>query len=113
MNDELMFVHQSLELELELPWLTAEHDDHKVRVSGLTNDLDPEKLKFYLSALADNVVTDIYFDETQSRAVAIFSHSLGKLLWLPALVHHIREAQRVCSSSCGDDLVNVYMSTLV
>ena len=74
---ELVFKGQSLELELDLPWLTAEHDDHKVRVSGLTNDLDPEKLKFYLSALADNVVTEIYFDQTHSRAVATFLHRVG------------------------------------
>ena len=76
----LLFKGVSLELELEVPWLTKHHDDHKVRVSGLTEELDPEKLKFYLSAISENEVSEMFFNQNQSRAVAIFKHQLGELL---------------------------------
>ena len=69
----------SLELELEVPWLTKQHDDHKVRISGLDKDLDPEKLKFYLSAISDNLVTEMFFNQNQSRAVALFRNTIGRL----------------------------------
>ena len=72
----LAFKHRNLELELELPWLTSEHDDHKVRVSGFTDELDSEKLKFYLSALSNNAVNEIYLDECRTRAIATFKNSL-------------------------------------
>ena len=78
MRKGLSFNNKNLKLELELPWLTKHHDEHKVRISGLTNEMDPEKLKFYLCALTKNVVTDVFFDETQTKAVAVFQDKIGK-----------------------------------
>jgi len=70
---------KSLEMELELPWLTDNHDDHRVRVSGFTEELDPEKLRFYLSALSNNSVRQMSFNKEQTRAIAEFKESLGEL----------------------------------
>lgn len=69
-----------LKIELESPTLQEYHNKQAVRISGLTSSLDPEKLKFYISALTDNLVTQICLDATQQRAIATFSQPLGKLL---------------------------------
>ena len=68
----------TLELELEVPWLTKQHDDGKVRISGLNEEVDPEMLKFYVSAISDNLVTELFFNQNQSRAVAIFKNPIGR-----------------------------------
>ncbi|KAF6030597.1 hypothetical protein EB796_011094 [Bugula neritina] len=70
---------KSLEIELELPWLTDQHDRHRVRVSGLTEELDPEKLRFYLSALSNNSVTQMSFNKEQTRAIAEFEETLAQV----------------------------------
>ena len=79
-TEGLKYKGTSLELELEIPWLTKQHDDHKIRISGLDKDLDPEMLKFYLSAISDNIVTDMFFNQNHSRAVVIFKNTIGRLL---------------------------------
>lgn len=79
MQRGLVFHSKELEIELELMWLTKHHDDHKVRLSGLSDEIDPEKVKFYLSALTNNVVTDLFFDQTQTKAVAVFQNSIGMI----------------------------------
>ena len=86
---ELNFKGSSLELELELPWPTDLHDDHKVRVSGLNGELDPEKLKFYLSAISDNLVTEMFFNQNQSKAVAIFKNAIGRSRVVPIFMNSI------------------------
>ena len=67
-----------LEIELESPDLLDYHDNHSVRLSGLTPDLDPEKLKFYISALSDNTVSEILFDGYRCKAVAQFANPIGE-----------------------------------
>ncbi|XP_067934852.1 protein mono-ADP-ribosyltransferase PARP14-like isoform X2 [Watersipora subatra] len=66
----------ALDLELELPWFTKQHDERKLRVSGLDSELDPETLKFYLSALTSTVVTEMFFNNSQTRAVALFKNKI-------------------------------------
>ena len=67
-----------LDIELESPELLDYHDNHSVRLSGLTPDLDPEKLKFYVSALSDNTVSEILFDGNRCKAVAQFANPIGE-----------------------------------
>ena len=67
-----------LDIELESPVLLEYHDKHSVRLSALTPDLDPEKLKFYLSALSDNTVSEISFNGVRSKAVAQFARPIGR-----------------------------------
>lgn len=76
-NHGLICSGKHLKLELDIPWLTELHDDHKLRISGLPGDIDPEKLKFYLSALSSDFVSQLFFDETQQKALAIFKNALG------------------------------------
>ena len=77
-KEGLTFENKSLELELELPELTESHDNRRVKICELTSDLDSEKLRFYLSALSDNVVAEIYFNENHTKAVATFVDPIGK-----------------------------------
>ncbi|KAF6036950.1 hypothetical protein EB796_004734 [Bugula neritina] len=58
-------------------WLNEHHDRHRVRVSGLTEELDPEKLRFYLSALSNNSVTQMSFNEDYTKAVADFHRPMS------------------------------------
>lgn len=82
-NSHPIQIHsQPIILELESPKLLDCHDSHAVRISGLADDLDPEKLKYYLSAIADSQVTQMQFDTTQTKAVATFSQQIGKECWL-------------------------------
>ena len=74
---------------MELPWLTEQHDDRKVRISGLNGELDPEKLKFYLSGISDNLVTEMFFNQNQSRAVAIFKNKIGRSRVVPIFMSSI------------------------
>ena len=76
----MTYSKKKLHLELELPWLTKHHDDRKVRVSGLSKKLDPERLKFYLAALSQNMVIDTFFNGNKTRAVAMFKEPLGMFL---------------------------------
>jgi len=69
--------NKKLDIELELPWLNEHHDRHRVRVSGLTEELDPEKLRFYLSALSNNSVTQMSFNEDYTKAVADFHRPMS------------------------------------
>lgn len=72
-----MLNNKELDIELVSPDLLEYHDTQSVRVSGLTPDLDPEKLKFYISALSDNVVTEMWFDYNRTKAVIKFSNPIG------------------------------------
>lgn len=66
-----------LDIELVSPTLLDCHDNQSVRVSEITPDLDPEKLRFYLSAVACQSVLDLQFDETRTKAVAQFKDIIG------------------------------------
>lgn len=67
-----------LQLELVSTQLLDCHHEESVRLYGITPDVHPAKLKFYLSALSDNVITQILFDaETETKAVATFSKPIG------------------------------------
>ncbi|KAF6030610.1 hypothetical protein EB796_011092 [Bugula neritina] len=71
------FRGRQLKMELVLPEFKGHHDRHRVRVSGLTEELDPEKLRFYLSALSNNSVTQMSFNKEQTRAIAEFEEPLS------------------------------------
>lgn len=75
----IFFNGSKLDIELDCHRLLDHHDNLSLHVSGLTPELDPEKLKFYLSALSDNVITDILLDDSCTKAVAKFYKPLGKL----------------------------------
>ena len=76
----LMFNKCKLNLELDLPWLTDLHDKCKVRISGINEDLEKEKLRFYLSAISKNRVTDLFYNHDQTRAIAAFRDPIGMIL---------------------------------
>lgn len=69
-----------LDIEIDLPKLNDCHDEMGVRLSGLSPDLDPEKLRLYIAALSDRTVSDLSFDRTRTRAVASFSEIIGEVL---------------------------------
>lgn len=77
-NSHPIEIHsQPIRLELESSKLLDCHDAHAVRISGLADDMDLEKLKYYLSAIAGNLVTQMQFDTAQTKAVATFAHQIG------------------------------------
>ena len=69
---------QELDIDLESPALLDYHDNMSVRLSEISQDVDPEKLKFHVSALAGQPVTQLVFDETRTKAVAEFRDVIGK-----------------------------------
>lgn len=81
----LEFKDKKLEIELESPNLMDYQDPKSVRLSSLAAQLDPEKLRFYLSALADNVVTHLAFDRNETKAVASFAQNIGESFYTPIL----------------------------
>ena len=78
----LEYKKTKLNLELDLPWLTDIHDKCKVRVSGINDDLEKEKLRFYLSAISKNRVTDLFYNHDQTRAIAAFKDLIGMIFFI-------------------------------
>lgn len=76
----LEYKKTKLNLELDLPWLSNLHDNCKVRVSGINESLEKEKLRFYLSAISNNRVTDLFYNHDQTRAIAGFRDPIGVIL---------------------------------
>ena len=79
LRNTLKLSHHVLQLELVSAQLLDCHHKKSVRVYGITQEIHPSKLKFYLSALEDNVVSQILFDvQTETKAVATFLEDIGQ-----------------------------------
>ena len=77
MRDAIIVNGKELNIELELPQLNDSHDEMAVRISGLSPEVDPEKLKFYVAAIANRAVTDLTFDRARTKAVVRFSEEIS------------------------------------
>ena len=59
----------------------ANSDDNPyVCIAGLCQDMDPEKLKYCMSATFDDKVSDMWFDVSRAKAVVKFNGSIGNQL---------------------------------
>lgn len=69
-----------LDFSYESVLLTELHDHYAVRLEGVPADVDIDKLKFYLSDLASNIVTEIVFRKDGNKAVAYFKNKITGIL---------------------------------
>lgn len=72
----LYWKETSISLELDLPGLADYHDQQMIQISQLSEDHDPEILKYYLLALVNNELADVFYNESRTRAIALFKQPL-------------------------------------
>mgnify|MGYP001803434926 FL=1 len=77
-KDPIRINGKKLEVELDTPQLSDFHDKMAVRISGISPEMDPDKLKLYLAAISNRRVTDLTYNKSKTRAIARFSQEIGQ-----------------------------------
>jgi len=74
----LSFDGERVKVKLVQPWLTDDHDPQRLRVTGFSDNIDTDCLKYFLSALVEVEVLDLLFDADHTKAIAQFRKEIGE-----------------------------------